>query len=92
MKVLFSAALILGAMYLIWWGYKHLLQRERDPQAAGLEGQYCHLCRRPFPLSELVVREKMAGFENYFCGECITGLMRDYKALSKRIADESSSN
>jgi len=80
MNVIFSVVLLLGAMYLIWWGYKNLLRRESESGAGVVEGQACHLCRRAFPISELVIREKLAGFENYFCGECIRGLMRDLLA------------
>jgi hypothetical protein len=79
MKVLFSVGLLLGVMYAIWWGYKNLLRRESEPRELHIEGQFCQLCRKPYPVEEMVIREKMAGFENYFCGDCITSLMLDYQ-------------
>jgi hypothetical protein len=84
MKVVFAVAFLFGAMYFLWWGYKNLLQRENDKGDRTVEGQVCHLCRRPFPITELVIREKLAGFENYFCGQCITSLMDDYTALQHK--------
>lgn len=80
MNVIVSVLLLLGAMYFIWWGYKNLVRRESERGISTIEGQACHLCRLPFPIDQLVIREKLAGFENYFCGDCIKSLMHDWEA------------
>ncbi len=87
MNVLVSVLLLLGAMYLIWWGYKNLVRREGERGEFAVEGQACHLCRRAFPIDQLVIREKLAGFENYFCGDCITALMLDWQEKQQRMSE-----
>lgn len=81
MKILFSVILLVGAFYFIWWGYKNLLRRERDRDAGIAEGVACHLCGEGFALDEVVTVEKKAGFENYFCGNCIAKLAEAYNEL-----------
>ncbi len=49
MKVIFAVAFLAGSFYLIWWGYKHLIMREREDRESGdMDGGLCHLCRRAF--------------------------------------------
>ena len=81
MNIIFSVILLIGALYFVWWGYKNLLRRETDPDAMDAEGVACHLCGRGFPREQVVTVEKKAGFENYFCGECIAKLAADYNEL-----------
>ncbi len=81
MNIVFSVILLVGALYFVWWGYKHLLRRESDPDGDSLEGVACHLCGLGFPREQVVVVEKKAGFENYFCGSCISKLAADYNEL-----------
>jgi hypothetical protein len=79
-NIVFSVILLIGALYFVWWGYKNLLRRESDPEADA-EGVACHLCGRVYPREQVVTVEKKAGFENYFCGECIAKLAADYNDL-----------
>jgi hypothetical protein len=89
MKVIFAVSILFAAFYFVWWGYKNLVRRESDPNGGPIEGQLCQICRQAYPISELVVREKMAGFENYFCGNCIEALMRDYnEKIGKSSTDK----
>lgn len=81
MKILFSVILLLGAFYFIWWGYKHLVRRERNEEGEEVEGVLCTLCGRAYPRTEVVTVEKKAGFENYFCGSCIAKLAAEYNDL-----------
>ncbi|MEO6940898.1 MAG: hypothetical protein ABI444_12300 [Candidatus Kapaibacterium sp.] len=78
MKFIIGFSILTAVAYFIWWGYKNLVGQETKPESKVIDGALCHLCRKPYPYSELVVREKMAGFENYFCGSCINDLVRDY--------------
>ena len=64
---------------MIWLGYQ-LIIRTRGIGRSDEPTTPCHLCGRPFPTSELVAREKMAGFVNYFCAECIASLSRESAA------------
>jgi hypothetical protein len=34
-------------------------------------------------ISEMIARDKIAGFINYFCGECIESLYNDYTAQGR---------
>ena len=81
MNIIFSVILLIGALYFVWWGYKNLLKREHDMDEDSAEGVACHLCGRGFLREQVVVVEKKAGFENYFCGECISKLAADYNEL-----------
>lgn len=81
MKILFSVILLLGALYFVRWGYKNLLRREHDSGDESLDGVGCHLCGQAYPREQVVVVEKKAGFENYFCGNCISKLAADYNDL-----------
>ncbi len=81
MKILFSAILLLGALYFVWWGYKNLVKRESDSGEDAVEGVACHLCRQGYPITQVVTVEKKAGFENYFCGSCIAKLAAEYNDL-----------
>src|SRR5688572_24436982 len=84
MRFVIGAAILVLMLYLVWWGYKNLLKREREEDQSGIDGSLCHLCREAYPLEELVVREKRAGFENYFCGKCISELAHDYNELVRK--------
>ncbi|MEI8133834.1 MAG: hypothetical protein WCH46_02005 [bacterium] len=81
MNIVFSVILLVGALYFVWWGYKNLVRRESEPESEGGEGVACHLCGRAYPRSQVVTVEKRAGFENYFCGDCISKLAADYNSL-----------
>ena len=81
MNIIFSVILLIGALYFVWWGYKNLLKREHDPEGESGEGVACHLCGLGFQRDQVVVVEKKAGFENYFCGNCIAKLAADYNDL-----------
>ncbi len=81
MKVIFSVILLVAALYFVWWGFKHLIRRERNTPDNEVEGVLCHLCRRPYPITEVVTVEKQAGFENYFCGSCIAKLAAEYNDM-----------
>ena len=81
MKILFSAILLLGALYFVWWGYKNLVRREQDSDEDSVEGVACHLCQQGYPKDQVVTVEKKAGFENYFCGNCIAKLAAEYNDL-----------
>jgi hypothetical protein len=89
MEFLIWIGLVGGTLFLIWYGYG-LLARRTDPTEVGasLERAQCHLCRREYPLREMVTRQKAAGFENHFCGDCIEELYRDYteRATTRRAA------
>jgi hypothetical protein len=61
---------------LIWLGYQVVVRTSSIGRRQEAMAQ-CHLCGGEFPLSELVSREKMAGFVNYFCVECIAELSRE---------------
>lgn len=81
MEILIWIGLVGGALFLIWYGYGLLVQRPGSAeQLASSEHVRCHLCRREMPLDQMITREKMAGFENHFCGDCIEELYRDYTA------------
>jgi hypothetical protein len=80
-NIIFSVILLIGALYFVWWGYKNLLRRERDPEVDESEGVACHLCGKAYPRTQVVTVEKKAGFENYFCGDCISKLAADYNYL-----------
>jgi hypothetical protein len=79
MELLVWIGLIGGTLFLIWYGYGLLVRRpESEADAASSERARCHLCRRELPVREMVTREKAAGFENHFCGDCIEELYRDW--------------
>lgn len=79
MEYLVWVGLVGGTLFLIWYGYGLLARR---PDAAGGAGDaeraQCHLCRREMPVREMITRQKAAGFENHFCGDCIEELHREY--------------
>ncbi len=88
MNILFSVILLVGALYFVWWGYKNLVRREQDTADGAVEGVACHLCGQGFPQDQVVTVEKKAGFENYFCGNCIARLGAEYNRLVRaQIAD-----
>lgn len=68
-----------GTLFIIWYGYGLLV---RKPGVGSEDGEgpvaSCHLCRRSFPVTRMVSRDKIAGFINYFCGDCIEALYEDY--------------
>jgi hypothetical protein len=79
MEILIWLAIIAPAVaLLIWYGYGLMTKK---PDANALDGTSevakCHLCRRELPVREMITREKAAGFENHFCGDCIEELYRD---------------
>jgi hypothetical protein len=79
MEILIWCGLIGGTLLLIWYGYGLLVRRpDGETGEAGGEVARCHLCRREFPIRSMVTREKVAGFENHFCGDCIEDLYRDW--------------
>ncbi len=68
-----------GTLFMIWYGYGLLVKRSgAGGVEEGGESASCHLCRRTFPVARMVSRDKMAGFINYFCGDCIEALYNDY--------------
>ena len=66
--------------FFCYYGY-HLLVKRGGVADAGAISAQCHLCRNSFPVSEMVAREKDAGFVNYFCGECVSKLFEDYSSM-----------
>jgi hypothetical protein len=82
MEFIIWATIIGGTAFMIWYGFNLLVKR--PGLGAGEDGggpvASCHLCRRSFPVSQMVGRDKMAGFVNYFCGDCIEGLYNEYVA------------
>lgn len=81
MELIVWSALIGGVLFLIYYGYGLLVDRGSSEEiAAAADHARCHLCRREFPLGQMITREKVAGFENHFCGDCIEELYSDYTA------------
>ncbi|MBC8145393.1 MAG: hypothetical protein H7X80_07390 [bacterium] len=81
MEILIWVGIVGGVLFVIWYGYGLLVQRPDGAAQVGTsESARCHLCRRDLPLNQMVTREKAAGFENHFCGDCIEELYRDYTA------------
>jgi hypothetical protein len=82
MEIIIWATIIGGTAFMIWYGFNLLVRR--PGVGAGEDGAgpaaSCHLCRRTFPVSRMVSRDKIAGFINYFCGDCIEGLYNEYVA------------
>lgn len=80
-----------GVLFLIWYGYG-LLVGKPGAAADGYEPvAACHLCRRELKVADMVARDKVAGFINYFCSDCIESLYNDYTAqgrdrVSQRIS------
>ena len=85
------AAIVGATLFMIWYGYGLLVGKPGvasdgyEPTAA------CHLCRREMRVADMIARDKIAGFINYFCGECIESLYNDYTAqgrdqVSRRIS------
>ncbi|MEP7218213.1 MAG: hypothetical protein ABI876_04820 [Bacteroidota bacterium] len=73
--------IILGGMsFMLWYGFNLLVRRPGIDASGDGPGPVasCHLCRRNFPIRHMVSRDKMAGFVNYFCGDCVEGLYNDY--------------
>ncbi len=66
-------------LFIIYYGY-HLTVKKGagSPEEEGREAA-CHLCRRKFPIKDLVARDKEAGFVNYFCSDCIEALYAELK-------------
>jgi len=79
MAFLVWAVIVGGTLFVIWYGYGLLVGK---PGVGSEEGDgptaSCHLCRRPFPVNRMVSRDKIAGFVNYFCGDCIEALYQEY--------------
>ena len=76
MEFLIWATIIGGTFFMIWYGFNLLVKK--PGLGAGEDGDgpvaSCHLCRRNFPINRMVSRDKIAGFVNYFCADCIEGL------------------
>jgi|GEM_PF-2814825 len=80
MEIIIWFTIIGGTAFMIWYGFNLLV---RKPGVAGAEdgggpAAQCHLCRRSFPVARMVSRDKVAGFVNYFCGDCIESLYDEY--------------
>jgi hypothetical protein len=68
-----------GTLFMIWYGYGLLVRKPGvGPEDGDGPTANCHLCRRSFPISRMVSRDKIAGFVNYFCGDCIEALYEEY--------------
>jgi hypothetical protein len=67
---------------MIWYGFNLLVRKPGlgDGEDGAGPVASCHLCRRSFPVGRMVSRDKIAGFVNYFCGDCIEGLYNEYVA------------
>jgi hypothetical protein len=73
-----------GMVVMIWYGFNLLVRKPgagTGPDSVPVAS--CHLCRRSFPVDQMVSRDKIAGFINYFCGDCIEGLYSDYTAMGR---------
>jgi len=62
---------------LIFYGYGIVMKR--SPTEEELKTEKCSICRRRFPLAELVEREVGDYKLLYFCGECIASLVDEAK-------------
>jgi hypothetical protein len=79
MELLVWIGLVGGTLFLIWYGYGLLVRKPEGQSGGGTsEVARCHLCRREMSVDDMVTREKTAGFENHFCGDCIEELYRDW--------------
>ncbi len=80
MGIVIWGVVIGGTLFMIWYGFNLLVRRPGVDEGADGTGAVvqCHLCRRPFPVRQMISRDKMAGFVNYFCGDCIESLYNDY--------------
>jgi hypothetical protein len=81
--LLFGLILVVAMVVMIWYGF-NLVRKPTAAEASVPPAASCHLCRRTFPVDQMVSRDKMAGFINYFCGDCIRALHDDYAALRER--------
>jgi hypothetical protein len=82
MEIIIWATIIGGTLFMIWYGFNLLVKRPGVGDGEDGTGPVasCHLCRRSFPVNSMVSRDKIAGFVNYFCGDCIEGLYNEYVA------------
>lgn len=101
MEIIIWITIIGGTAFMVWYGFNLLVKKPgvASTEEGGGPAAQCHLCRRPFPVSQMVSRDKIAGFINYFCGDCIESLydeyvngFRDGKAPDKRMQDAVSRN
>jgi hypothetical protein len=80
MEFIIWVTIVGGMLFMVWYGFSLLVRKPGI--ATGEEGEEpvaaCHLCKRSFPLSKMVNRDKSAGFVNYFCGDCIEKLYDEY--------------
>lgn len=74
-----------GMIFIIWYGYGLLVKRPGEEQGEDGPGSVasCHLCRRTFPVRQMIHRDKIAGFINYFCGDCIEALYNEYVSRNR---------
>lgn len=85
MEYLVWIILIAGAGFMVWYGFGLLVRRPGVDSDGNLLAPQteCHLCRRKFPVTQMISRDKIAGFVNYFCADCIEGLYAEYTAKFK---------
>jgi len=68
-----------GVLFLIYYGFGIINRKPPTAEELALGQEVeCHLCRKKYPESKMIHRDKIAGFVNYFCGECIENLYNDY--------------
>lgn len=70
--------------FFLFYGYHLLVNRKATEGAPQEQTAQCHLCKKKFPINQMVGRDKEAGFVNYFCGDCIEKLYNDYLDLSRK--------
>lgn len=82
MELIIWVTIVGGMVLMIWYGFNLLVKKPGVGSGDDGPGPVasCHLCRRTFPVSKMVSRDKIAGFVNYFCGDCIEGLYNEYVA------------
>ena len=78
--------LLVIVFFFLFYGYHLLVNRKPANSEDAEDTAQCHLCKRQFPISQMVARDKEAGFVNYFCGDCIEKLYADYIALGEACA------
>ncbi|HZV13342.1 MAG TPA: hypothetical protein VFA55_09010 [Candidatus Kapabacteria bacterium] len=69
--------------FFLFYGYHLLVNRKATDSTPEEQTAQCHLCKKEFPISKMVARDKEAGFVNYFCGDCIEKLYADHILLNR---------
>ncbi|MBL0332486.1 MAG: hypothetical protein IPP08_02355 [Chlorobiota bacterium] len=79
MGIVLMIFLSCGVLFLIYYGFGIVNRKPPTTEELALGQEVeCHLCKKKLSESKMIHRDKIAGFVNYFCGDCIEGLHDEY--------------